>query len=186
LKLGLIAEDKSDVDVLMHLARKLTKRQIVLRSFLGHGCGRIRAKCAAWADQLRVEGCSLLMIVTDLDSGDLDDLFTDITKGVGNCRISKRAIIIPVHEIEAWLLADHDAITSALRLKKRVRKQANPEAIMNPKEKLRDLVHERSGGSLTYLNTVHNEKIADRVRIANIRRCRSFGPFEEFVTTHMT
>jgi hypothetical protein len=183
--LGLIAEDQSDVDVLQELARKLARRQFGVRKFLGYGCGRIQAKARAWADQLHRQGCSLLMVVSDLDTRDLGDLSASLGTAVESCQIQSRVIIIPVREIEAWLLADHEAITHALRLRQPIKRQPNPEAVQNPKERLRDLVKERSRGRLTYLNTVHNGRIAKHIQVANLRRCRSFHSFEQFIRAHL-
>jgi len=105
----------------------------------------------------------------------------ELTQPLSPCPIQSNIVVIPVHEIEAWLLADHDAITEALKLRKRIKKQSNPESIKRPKERLRDLIHERSQGKLIYLNTVHNERIAKHLNIGNVKRCKSFLPFERFI-----
>lgn len=183
--LGLIAEDQSDVDVLQELARKLARKRFGVRKFLGYGCGRIQAKSRAWADQLQRQGCSLLMVVSDLDRRDLVELTANLSTAVASCRIQSRVVIVPVREIEAWLLADHQAITQALKLQQPIKKQPNPEAVPNPKERLRDLVRERSKGRLTYLNTVHNGRIAKHIHVANLKRCRSFDSFEQFIRAHL-
>jgi len=181
----LIAENQSDVDVAHELARKLAQKNFGIRRFLGYGCGRIHAKSRAWAEQLRRQGCSLLILICDLDRGRLADLSASLREALRPSPITRHVIVIPVREIEAWLLADHDAVTRALNLRHPMKRQANPEAIQNPKERLRDIVRERSNGRITYLNTVHNEKIARQAQTANLRRCASFAPFEWFIRTHL-
>ena len=182
---GIIAEDESDVDVVRELAQKLARRRFGIKRFLGHGCGRIHAKCLAWAQQLQRQNCSLLMLVCDLDRQHLGQLRTSLQSALGSCPIPRHVIVIPVREIEAWLLADHEAITAALRLRKPMRRLSNTEAIANPKERLRDIILERSNGRVTYLNTVHNKKIARQVQIKNLYRCSSFTPFKDFIQVHL-
>lgn len=183
--LGLIAEDQSDVEVVHQLIQKIAMKSIKLKRVLGHGCGKIQSKCLPWAKQLHRQGCSLLILVCDLDRRRLPELAASLRNSLQPCPIPRHLIVIPVREIEAWLLADHDAITRALKLRQPARLQPNPEAIQNPKERLRDLIRERSRGAVTYLNTVHNQKIAYEVRIPNLRRCPSFQVLESFVLTHL-
>lgn len=125
------------------------------------------------------------MLVCDLDRQHLGQLKGSLQTALGSCPIPHHVIVIPVREIEAWLLADHEAITAALRLQRPVKRQSNTEAIANPKERLRDLILERSGGRVTYLNTIHNEKIARQVQIENLSRCSSFTPFKDFIQAHL-
>ena len=179
--LGLIAEDQSDIDVAGELARKLARKRFAIKRFVAHGCGRLHAKCRPWAEQLRRQGCSLLIVISDLDRERLPELSASLRAALSPSPIKSHVVVIAVREIEAWLLADHDAITRALRLPRPVKKQSNPEAIQNPKEHLRDLVRERSKGRLAYLNTVHNQKIAQQVQPVRLERCPSFRGFEKFV-----
>jgi len=183
--LGLIAEDQSDVDVVQELVRKLARRNFRIRRFLGHGCGRIHGKARVWAEQLHQEGCSLLVLISDLDHQTPAELYASLRTALEPCPIRQNVIVIPVREIEAWLLADHKAVTRALNRQRPMKKQSNPEAIQNLKERLRDLIRERSSGRITYLNTVHNRKIANYVETRNLNRCPSFAPFEQFIRTHL-
>ena len=183
--LGLIAEDQSDVDVVRELTQKLARSNFRIKRFLGHGCGRIHAKSRAWAEHLQRQGCSLLILISDLDGQRLTKLSATLHAAINPCPIQQHVIVIPVREIEAWLLADHEAITRALNLRRPMKKQPNPEAIQNPKERLRDLIRERSNGRISYLNTVHNEKIAKHVHIENLKRCPSFACFKDFIGTHL-
>jgi hypothetical protein len=183
--LGLIVEDQSDAEVVSELVRKVAARRFGIRHYVGHGCGRIHAKCSAWARILKMQGCSLLVIVADLDSRNLRDYSASLRQALAPSPIEPYTIVIPVREIESWLLADHDAITEALNLKKPVRKQANPEALLDPKKHFARLVSERSQKRVIYLNTVHNKKVAQKARISMLRRCRSFKLFEQFVQSNL-
>jgi len=49
------------------------------------------------------------------------------TRALGRRSDRRRVVVIPVREIEAWLLADHEAVSKAFKLDPALRKQANPE-----------------------------------------------------------
>jgi hypothetical protein len=58
MKMGIIAEDDSDVAVLRELTLSLLKpSRIGFKHFVGHGCGKLRRKCRAWACNLVRQGC---------------------------------------------------------------------------------------------------------------------------------
>jgi hypothetical protein len=88
---------------------------------------------------------------------------------------------LPRTEIEAWLLYDPRAIAKAFRETTFVRLPGNPESIADPKKHLGDLVWRRY--RKTYLHTIHNEKIAGRIDLTQLRRSRSFSPHFGFVST---
>jgi hypothetical protein len=183
--IGIIAEDRSDVAVLDVLIRKLAKAPYFVRSFVGEGCGKIVGKCHAWAQNLRDYGCRYLVVVHDLDRNDIDQLRDKIKQALGQSPISPYLIVIPVREIEAWLLSDHHAIERAMKLKDRISKIANPEAILNPKEHLADLVYRKSRKSRRYVNALDNPKIAVECATNNLSRCASFVSFSEFIVQHI-
>jgi Domain of unknown function (DUF4276) len=182
IRIGIIAEDNSDIDVLKAIFPKVTPRtNYQIRKFVGYGCGKILSKCNDWARNLSIQKCSALILVHDLDFKVIDDLNRDLTKALSPCPIKKHIIIIPVHEIEAWLLADHEAIYKALNLRERMNKTPNPEAIFRPKEALAELIYRKSNKQKFYVNTLHNKLIASHTRINNLRRCQSFLPLETFL-----
>jgi len=184
-RIGIIAEDDSDVDVIRSIISKVTRRKFGIGKFVGHGCGKLRSKCRAWSGNLRKRGCRVLILVHDLDSGDLGDLGTSLAGALAPCPINPNIIVIPVREIEAWLLADHEAIRKAMNISKQVGKVSNPEGIPRPKEHLRDLISVRSGHKIRYVNSIHNVKIAEACSLSSLRRCSSFRPLEDFLRCHV-
>jgi hypothetical protein len=182
--IGVIAEDKSDVEVLEEIASKVaSRRTFAIKKFVGYGCGRIANKCQAWARNLQLQHCSSLILIHDLDQRTLPQLQQEIQAALNTSPIATHIIVIPVREVEAWLLADHAAIVDALNLRNKIGKISNPEAILRPKERLRDLIWLKSGKRKHYVNTVHNRKIAACAKIQNLRRCNSFVPLETFLHT---
>lgn len=167
-RVGVIAEDFSDIDVLKELMPKLTDKHFALSPFVGEGCGRILGKCRGWAMQLRDRGCRYLIIIHDLDERNRDRLEDDIRKALAPSPLSNNAVVIPVKEMEAWLLADEKAIHKAMKLKKRLKQISNPEAINDPKKKLGEIVSMYSDHRSIYLNTVDNKKIAKECSISRL------------------
>jgi hypothetical protein len=122
-------------------------------------------------------------VIHDLDCNQLLQLQGDIRGALHPSPIADHIIVIPVREIEAWLLADHNAVGKALNLSKSIGKIPNPEAILRPKERLRDLVYFKSDKRKHYVNTIDNKKIASHTNLRNLRRCKSFVPLEAFLRT---
>ena len=89
--------------------------------------------------------------------------------------------MIPIEEIEAWLMCDANAVKRVFGLKKKPNLPNNPESIVSPKEKLESLVWRHSGKTRRYINTVHNVAIAKHSNIASLRKCAAFHPFENFI-----
>jgi hypothetical protein len=182
---GIIAEDESDVEVIDVIISKSTAARYSTKSFVGHGCGKIRNKCHEWAENLRERGCRLLILVHDLDAGSLRELRRALANALGDSPLKPCVIIIPVREIEAWLLADPNAIRTALNIRDPIKRIRNPEGLPRPKEYLRDLIYRTSKKKITYLNTIHNAKIARAGQIANFRNCESFKPLQDFIVKNL-
>ncbi len=183
--IGIIAEEMSDVDVLDELISKIAKKRYSIHQFVGHGCGKIIGKCHAWSANLRAQGCKLLILLHDLDQRNIAQLREALGTALSPSAIPTHVIVIPVRELEAWLLADHEAIAKALKLKHRLNRVGMPELVNRPKEYLGDLVFRRSGKEIYYVNSVHNVQIAKAANVANLRRCLSFVPLERFIRTYL-
>jgi hypothetical protein len=184
-RIGVIAEDRSDIDVFCEITRKIAKRDFVIKPFLGKGCGKLRRECSGWAVNLREQNCTLLVLIHDLDNNEISDLQNQLREALGLSPIRNSLIVIPVKEIEAWLLSDEDAIRQAMNLRTRVSRIPNPETIDNPKEHIERLVEQKSQGRKHYLNTVHNKKIASMINIEKLKRCKSFLPLEQFLRQYV-
>ncbi len=180
-RIGVIAEDVSDIDVLSELVGKITNHTYVIRKFVGYGCGKIKRECNRWARNLKEQNCSVLILMHDLDERDLPELKKELVDALYPSPIRNNIIAIPVKEIEAWLLSDEDAIRQGMNLRSKVSRIPNPEGIHRPKEHLGRLVEQRSGGTKHYLNTVHNRRIASALTVEKVRRCKSFLPLEQFI-----
>lgn len=156
-KIGIIAEDESDIDAIKELIKRITgKNNIGFKHFVGRGCGKIKRKADNWATQLKKRGCSVLILIHDLDRNNYEDLYDVIYRSIHPFVISKTLINIPTEEMEAWFLADEQGIKNALNLRKAPKTYHHPETIKSPKEVLGKEIEKASNDSKIYLNTKHN------------------------------
>lgn len=184
IKIGVIAEDSSDVEVIKEfLAKYMQTHLFQVKPFVGKGCGKLRAKCSAWVDNLSKAGCQHIFIFHDLDRNKEVELRKQIADRLKACTFPNIAVIIPTEELEAWLLSDMAAIKSVFKVTGNLTIKAHCEQISSPKEYLGKLIRQTS--QKPYLNTVHNQKIASKTSIASLMTCESYKPFNEYVTTHL-
>ena len=182
-KIGVIAEDKSDVKVVELLLQKyMAKNLFSIKSFVGGGCGKLKQKCASWSRLLIDQGCDHVFVFHDLDS--IDRKAEVKLRALLNLKLPvieypQSLIVIPIEELEAWLLSDSDAIRQVFDLPKTPNQIHDCEEIASPKEYLEDVVW--TIGKKRYVNTIHNSKIASLISLANLTRCRSYLPFHNYV-----
>ena len=181
VKYGLIAEDASDIEVIKKLAKKVCGRNISSSYFVGKGCGPIKRKAVAWCKAFATKGCSQILLVHDRDRHDVDLLRFQLNGVLSLAPQSKKVVVVPSEELEAWLLSDHSAIKMALNLRKAIKEEHYPEKIKSPKEYLGAAVWKVSNKTVNYVNAIHNPLIADHIDVARIsKKCPSFKPFAEF------
>lgn len=179
-KIGVIAEDTSDVSVINVILEKyLESSEFSIKKFVGNGCGKLRNKCGSWANMLVRSGCEHIMIFHDRDKNNEKDIRNDLENKIRKQDYPNSIIVIPIEEIEAWLLTNVDAISDVFNLRKAPKKIADCEALDSPKEYIRDLVW--LNGKKRYLNTTHNKKIAEKTKIEDLLCCKSYKSFDKYV-----
>lgn len=179
-KVGVIAEDDSDVAVIREITVKLLRpRPMGFRKFVGGGCGKLRRKCGAWARILVRQGCPWIVVVHDLDFYDQTTLRDELTEAIGPANPRVSVVLIPKHEIEAWLLYDRNAIARAFHEQHSPQLPGDPESIRDPKKFLTGLIWQKYRKE--YLNTVHNELIARHIEVRLLGQCSSFAPHLQFI-----
>lgn len=179
MKIGIIAEDDSDVAVLRELTLTLLKpHKLGFKRFVGDGCGKLRRKCGAWARILVEQGCPFIVLVHDLDLYDEKQLRTMLEGMLSQVGAKAKVVLIPKREIEAWLLYDGQAIAHVFNSPEAPQLPGNPESVSDPKRFLRDLVWKKYRKN--YLNTVHNGPIARHIQIARLQQSLSFSPHLTF------
>jgi hypothetical protein len=131
---------------------------------------------------LAQKGCTRLVVLHDLDGNDEKKLRTKLLNCVKGIRFKVYVILIPVQEIEAWLLTDANSLKYVFGMSKIPKLPNNPEAIRHPKEKLRDIVWKATGKH--YVNTIHNKRIAAASQISKVKTCVSFRQYPKFIIAH--
>jgi hypothetical protein len=89
-------------------------------------------------------------------------------------------VLVPVQEIEAWILADLDCVKSVIKSWRSKKAIPNPESITNPKEYLIKL--SRENGRPLYAHATHNPVVARTLDLDKVHaKCPSFRPLVELV-----
>ncbi len=132
--IGVIAEDRSDVDVINEiLGRYFDSNSYSIKKYVGKGCGKLKQKCSSWAGNLMKRGCHFILVFHDLDNNDEVKLRKSLDDKLDSVPITEYLVIIPIQELEAWLLSDPAALKKTFSLKKLPKKIANTETIESPK-----------------------------------------------------
>ena len=184
-QIGLIVEDDSDFKALKEIIKRLTARDdIAFKKKIANGCGRMKNKCAAWANELSRRGCDLIILVHDLDRKDIRTLEPSLKGALSVSSHRNSYVCIPVEELEAWFLSCPDAIKTTFSLSRSPKISGLPETITSPKEKIRDYVSHISQNERVYLNTRHNEVLARNIDLDEVaRKCPSFEKLNSFMST---
>jgi hypothetical protein len=168
-RIGIIAEDLTDVDCLKILIQKIAvgKTPVLKGRGTNGGGNMLRIETMKkWIRSLYDEECRYLVVVHDLDrntvSNELNnenELRAKVEKCLADSPISKKCIVIPIQELEAWLLSDISD---------------RPQTVVNPKEQFKK--KDRN------YRTSDNAKIAKRMDVSLIlSRCPSFRPLQNFI-----
>lgn len=177
-RIGLIAEDLSDIEVIKILGSRITGRKLSAHHFVGKGCGPIARKTPGWCNALHGKGCNKVLLVHDRDKCNPVELRSKLEKILLIALQHTKTVVIPVEELEAWLLSDVVAIRDALHIQGAMKEVAKPELVISPKEHIGKMVRAASKKKIQYVNTVHNYLIAKRMDIDKLDlKCPSFAAF---------
>ena len=195
MKIGFIFEcgpDSSDVQVCRHLVNKLDPTIEFVPSTLDNKKNLVE-DCGAVAKAL-LDECEKVIVVWDLYPAWRE-------KGMRPCRYEDRQAIFQSlqaekvdldkvflvciqEELEAWLLADHRAVTAMLEPLKhphpvsRISRFSNPDSIRNPKKRLTKIFTQELGARRRYVDYRHAFLIARK--IPDFRRIRRSDSFKRF------
>lgn len=180
MDIGVIAEDHSDIDVLDELTKKFKERNSYkIRRHVMKGCGALIGKCGPAAINLKKAGCKRIVVMHDLDDKNLAQLTRLLRAAMDAAVPNEYLALIPVREVEAWLLCDPSAIRETFTMRSLPKVPASPELVRRPKEMLRDIVYRYSGK--VYLNTTHNVRIAARMKLSSLKACKSFVSYRPYI-----
>lgn len=179
-KIGVIAEDNSDIEVVIEiLAKYLIRNTFSVKKFVGNGCGKVKQKCDSWSKLLFKSGCEHVFLFHDLDKNKEAKLRKLLELKLPPNDNPNTLIVIPVEELEAWLLSDVDAIQKTFSLSKTPKKIDECEIVASPKEHLTKMIWHSD--KKRYVNTIHNKKICEKTSLENLRRCSSFSGIDKYI-----
>jgi hypothetical protein len=179
---GVIGEDTSDVDTIKSIIEKLESRNVTIRIKGFTGAGEMLKRGATHLSLFRDLKCTRFIACYDSDGPDpiarkrklVEEVFAPAGLGDQCCAV------VPVHEIESWILADLSAVAKIIPGWQPKPFRNNPEAVSKPKEKIRDLVGPYS--KPRYSHKTMNAAIARHLDLEIVRqRCPSFVPLYDFV-----
>lgn len=184
--IGIIAEDNSDFETAKILIKRiLNKDNLSFKKAVCNGCGKLRRKANIYVIDLKKRGCDMVILIHDLDRNVHYNLYNELQKKIMNAPLDKKFICIPIEEMEAWFLGDPAGIKDTFNLIRPPKFNGPPETINSPKETLGEQIYLCSNKSTIYLNTKHNQKIAERLCLETIKqKCQSFKQLHIFVTAY--
>ncbi|MGZ5550880.1 MAG: DUF4276 family protein [Nitrososphaeraceae archaeon] len=184
-----ITEDSSDFNCLKTLIKRLSKREGPI-SVAGRGyscCGDMLNKGWSLLKSYDNQGYSKFIICYDRDNDSSQNRYEQIvSKIIKPSEINKKSknaicILIPTEEIEAWILADIQAVSKVIPSWNPDQKFTHPEGIQNPKEKLEKLSRADKHRPL-YSHKVHNERVMAHIDLNVLKKkCPSFVELAKFV-----
>jgi len=180
----IIGEDKSDVNTLKVIVRRIAgDKSIPVQGKGYNGAPEMLRKAAKQMNAFQSTGCRKFVVAYDSDGEDAKERFATVVE----CVIDKAklegpcCILIPVQEIEAWILADLPAVTNVISGWSPTESFANPENQDDPKELLESL-SKATNKKPRYDHTLHNEKVAEHLDLDVVfKKCPSFRPLRELV-----
>ena len=135
---GIIAEDPSDAATLKVLVRRLTGDDSLRIQVKGYGgCGEMLRKGAKQFRLFRDRGCTRFIACHDADGPDPTPKHKVVAERIvaASGIEQEYCIVVPVQELEAWILADIECATTVFPSWK-PSSIANPEHIDSPNEHL--------------------------------------------------
>lgn len=182
---GILGEDSSDVEALKCLVHRIAGNSSITIKTRGYdGCGQLLRKGASQIQLFSRPPYSFrkFIVCYDCDRANPkerhDDVVTQIVKPSAVAGLF--CVIVPVQELEAWILADIAAVENIFDgwSPKEI---LNPEAVNDPKQHLEKLSRD-SKQRPKYVHAVHNPRIAKFLNLDTVaKKCKSFHPLLDFI-----
>ena len=180
---GIIGEDDSDTQTLKVLVKRIADNpslRVKTKSY--NGCSKMLRKGAKDLKAFKDLNVTHFVVCHDADGSDpepkRDLVMNKIVRPSG--LDDECCIVIPVQELEAWILADIECVSNVFTSWK-PQPIDNPEAIPQPKEHLEKLSRD-SNHRPRYSHAVHNEKMAEHLNLDRVaEKCSAFRTLARFV-----
>ena len=146
------------------------------------GCGKLCRKACSHIKDFASKGASRFIVCHDSD-GTRPRAVKERLEGViraGNCSTYNCSIVVPIEELESWIIADEKAIQTVISTLS-ITSVASPESLNNPKEWLRSKSRVLGSRPL-FIPSIHNKEVLRHTNLDKLAtKCPSFIPLREFV-----
>ena len=185
--LAILAEDDSDADVLTHLVRRRLSNEGLRIKRKGYcGCGELCRKGFRDIKSWIAGGLTSVIVCHDADAPSPDVARRKVQEAIiAPSRFEgPKCIAVPVQEMEAWIIADEDAINAVIP-SFQFKGHRQPETISSPKEWLVKQSRASNGKPL-YSSTTFNPAVARNLRFETVSsKCPSFKIFLDWIDRHL-
>ena len=179
---GILGEDDTDAETVKAIVSRMIDANVKIYTKGFGGKDKLLNKGSGQITLFRAKECVKFIICHDSDCDDPRINFAKIHE-----RIVKPAdipelcgILIPVHMIEAWILADIEAVSNVIK-SWRPKPIPNPEKFPDPKGEIKRRSRADSGRPL-YSYETHNQQVAKYLDLDIVaKKCPSFRPLVKFI-----
>lgn len=165
LLVGPVVEGQSEERVVPKLLFKLGVRHT--NPIRASGKADLLERASDYAALQLARGAKLVLFCFDADCADGDAEIARLRSRLG---AEPNHGFVPVHALEAWLLADEDALGAVLG--RVIGNVKQPESLERPEEELDKLF--REAGRSGYVKTLDAVKIAAAAADRRLMRCKSY------------
>jgi hypothetical protein len=182
---AVLAEDHSDAESLVTLVKRISGMpRLPVKSKGFGGCGELCRKAWSHIQTFADQGATHFIVCHDSDGNDDREIQLKVETAIKNKMVLNHphCIVVPVQEIEAWVIADEDAIRRVIPTLS-IKGVPSPESVGSPKEWLRK-ESKRGRSKPLYVPTIHNRKVMEQINLAKLEmKCPAFGPLKQFVVS---
>ncbi len=181
LCVGLIVEGAYDEATLRELAQKCVPSEARIICRRCDSRVQLLRKFPAFLEDFRHANngapVDKALVIRDADHKNPAELIAKMEAKITNRMYSfPRRLVIAVEELEAWFLADEEALSFVTGRK--VRRVTDPEKIWDPKARLRNVLSEAG--------VVYTAEVARKIAVASrldilVARCPSFRAFQDAI-----
>jgi hypothetical protein len=188
---GIIGEDRSDVDTLKVLVKRLVAAYSLaaphfhLKGY--EGWSEMFQKGVAQLRLLRDLKCHKIIVCFDADGP--EEKASERREKIRNEIVAPSGVtvpccaLVPVQELEAWVLADIQAVCNIITSLRTSKSFSNPERVPSPKEALMKISRCPRTRKEKYEPPRHNPLVAKYLNLKTIEgKCPSFSGFVDFIT----
>lgn len=183
MSFGIVAEDASDAETLKQLVKRAVGENQKIHTIGCGGCGSLCRKGSRHLKNFQRLGVTRFIVCHDADGDEQkameirEKVLAQVIRPSG-CQPA--CALVPVQELEAWMIADHEAIAAVIP-SFQLQEVARPELQANPKGWLENASRVKSARPL-YRHATHNPRVAEHIRISVLyQKCPSARVLFDFL-----